>query len=289
MTAARSFLFVPGDRPDMLAKARDRGADALIVDLEDAVAPSAKQAARDSVAAWLMSAVRPPDVWVRINHPHGAEDDLQVAVVPQVTGVMIPKVTSQGDLLAVNAGIDRLERNGGLPPGAVATLPIVETAAGLLAVADLARTPRVRQLMIGEFDLSADLGIDPARSDALLPMRMSVVVASAAAGLDPPLGPVSANFRDPELLRRETLEIAALGFGSRPAIHPAQVPVINDVFTPSAAEIERAARLVDLYEAALAEGRGSITDAAGHMVDEAVVRVARRVLARALRPEGTSE
>jgi citrate lyase subunit beta/citryl-CoA lyase len=135
--------------------------------------------------------------------------------------------------------------------------------------------------MIGELDLSAELGIEPSNTDALLPLRMQVVVVSAALGLEPPLGPVSPDFRDLEGLRRESELLAGLGVGSRPAIHPAQVAVFNEVFSPSAEAVAEAGRLVELYEAALAEGRGAVTDDDGHMVDEAVVRVARRIMARA--------
>ena len=135
--------------------------------------------------------------------------------------------------------------------------------------------------MIGELDLSAELGIDPTNQLALLPLRMQIVVVSAALGLEAPLGPVSPDFRDLETLRQETEELAGLGFGSRPAIHPLQVPVYNEVFGPSPEVVARARKLVSLYDSALAEGRGAVTDDEGHMVDEAVVRLARRVLDRA--------
>ena len=142
--------------------------------------------------------------------------------------------------------------------------------------------------MIGELDLSAELGIDPHNSAALAPLRMQVVVASAALGLEPPLGPVSPDFRDLDGLRRDTTVLAGLGFGSRPAIHPAQVPIFNDVFSPSPEAVAEAKKLIALYEAALADGRGAVTDADGHMVDEAVVRVARRTLERARPEQGRS-
>jgi citrate lyase subunit beta/citryl-CoA lyase len=135
--------------------------------------------------------------------------------------------------------------------------------------------------MIGELDLSAELGIDPTNQMALLPLRMQIVVASAALRLEAPLGPVSPNFRDLETLRDETEELASLGFGSRPAIHPVQVPVYNEVFGPSPEVVARARKLVSLYDSALAEGRGAVTDDEEHMVDEAVVRLARRVLDKA--------
>ncbi len=278
MGSARSFLFVPGDRTDMLAKAASRGADALILDLEDAVAPSAKAHARQTAAEWTARIAPPsPDVWVRVNHPGPLfEDDVRAVAGPGITGIMLPKVSAAQELERAADLLDAREDGG-----RIAILPIIETASGLLTVGELAACRRVRQLMIGELDLSAELGIDPSDATALLPLRMQVVVASAAAGLEPPLGPVSPNFQDLEALTNETGALAALGFGSRPAIHPAQVPVFNHVFSPSPEAVARAQRLVDLYDAALAKGRGAVTDEAGHMVDEAVVRVARRLLEKA--------
>jgi len=282
---ARSFLFVPGDRPDMLARAGGRDADAVIADLEDAVAPSGKVAARQIVAAWLDKLVEPSfEPWVRVNStPELLESDVASSFRPHLSGIMVPKVRSVEELVAVSDQLGRLESASGRRLGAVRLLPIVETAAGLLAVNALARAPRVCQLMIGEFDLAAELGLDPAFEDALVPLRMQVVVASAAAGIAQPLGPVSADYRDLDSLADQTRRLARLGFGSRPAIHPAQVEVFNSVLTPSADEVERARRLVARYEAGLAEGRGAVTDEDGHMLDEAVVKVARRVLDAARR------
>ncbi len=282
---ARSYLFVPGDRQEMLAKAGQRGADAVIADLEDAVAPARKAAARRVVAGWLSALVEPAFApWVRVNAtPELLEDDLEAVFAQQLFGVMVPKVRAVDELLAVADLLGRLESASGRPPGEVKLLPIVETARGLLAVHDLAAAPRVHQLMIGEFDLGAELGIDPAGEDAFLPLRMQVVVASAAAGLEPPLGPVAPDFRDLDALRDETRRLARLGFGSRPAIHPAQVTVFNEVLTPGPEDVERARRVVELYERALADGRGAVRDDRGRMVDEAVVKVARRVLETARR------
>ena len=280
IVAARSFLFVPGDRLDMLAKATQRGADALIVDLEDAVAPSAKADARETVATWLASLEGPvPDIWVRVNHPsESLKAELLAIANSYLAGVMIPKVSTSAELERVANVLDDVETANRLPGGSLRLLPIVETATAMLKVGELGACRRVSQLMIGEIDLSAELGIDPTNQIALVPLRMQIVVASAALGLEAPLGPVSPNFTDLETLRHETQELASLGFGSRPAIHPVQVPVYNEVFAPSPEDVARAKKLVSLYDAALAEGRGAVTDDEGHMVDEAVVRVARRVL-----------
>jgi citrate lyase subunit beta/citryl-CoA lyase len=277
---ARSYLFVPGDRPDMLAKVGGRGADAIIADLEDAVAPSRKGAAREMVAAWLTGLDDPGfEAWVRINPDH-VEADVTAVFGPSLTGLMVPKLLGVEQLETVTRLLDGLEPGGS---SGIRLLPIVETAVGLLAARDLASATRVHQLMIGEFDLAADLGIDVSDVSALIPLRMQVVVASAAAGIEAPVGPVAADYRDLDHLRETTRHLVRLGFGSRPAIHPAQVPIINEAFTPDPAEVERARKLVAQYDAALRQGRGAVGDDEGRMVDEAVVKVAQRVLERAQR------
>lgn len=272
----RSYLYVPGDRTDMLARALERGADAVIVDLEDAVPETGKEAARSNVARWL--AERPgadltSDVWVRVNNRADlmAADLAAVVSVSGLSGISIPKAEDP----------DALEDLGGVLPAGLRIIPLIETARGLLAAVDIARVSRVARLAVGEADLAAELGLDISVSDAdLLPLRLQIVVASAAAGLVPPVGPVATDFRDLDALRRSTRELSRLGFGARSAIHPDQVPVINDVFTPSEKELERAGRIVDLAEAAARSGSGVFVDDDGRMVDEAVVRGARRILER---------
>lgn len=287
---ARSYLFVPGDRADMLAKATGRGADALIADLEDAVAPLKKEAARATVGEWLDGLVDPPcPIWVRVNAAGEWQmADLAVAAAPALSGLMVPKVRAAAELADVAAHLDEIEASAGLAAGRTRLLPIIETALAMQNVAAIAAAPRVEQLMIGELDLGAELGVDPTFTEALLPLRVQVVLASAAAGIAPPLGPVSPDYRDLVALEADTAALVRQGFGGRPAIHPAQVHVINAVFTPTDEELAKAQRLVAMYEAALAEGRGAATDEDGHMVDEAVVRVARRVIAAAGRGEAAA-
>ncbi len=275
---ARSYLFVPGDRADMLAKATGRGSHAIIADLEDAVAPVARPGARRVVASWLDGLDETgPDAWIRISSST-EEGDVGLATHAALTGLMVPKVDHPGEIHDLSSRLDRMEQDEGLPAGTVRLLPIVETARAMRRVDALAAAPRVQQLMIGELDLAADLGIDSADATVFAPLRMTVVVASAAAGIGAPLGPVSPDYRDLEGFEAGTRILARQGFGARPAIHPAQVPVINQVFAPAPGEVERARRLVALYESAIAEGRGAIKDEDGHMVDEAVVRAARRLI-----------
>lgn len=265
----------------MLAKAAGRGADAIIADLEDAVAPAVRSSARGVVAAWLGGLDETgPRAWVRVGSST-EERDVELAAHATLTGLMIPKVDDADELHDLSSHLDRIEQARGLPAGKVRLLPIVETARAMRRLDALAAAPRVQQVMIGELDLAAELGTDPTDTEVFAPLRMAVVVASAAAGIDAPLGPVSPDYRDLDEFEAGTRILARQGFGSRPAIHPAQIPVINRVFTPSPEAVDRARRLVDRYEAALAAGTGAVNDEDGHMVDEAVVRAARRLIERA--------
>ena len=286
----RSYLYVPGNRADRLTKALGLGADALIADLEDAVAPDAKDAARSGVSAFLADrrgAPDGPEVLVRVNPagqmPGLLEQDLRAVVPAGARTIYLPKA-DLASMQRVHDVLTSIESDLGLPGNSVAVVALVESATGMLEVAELARHHRVRNLAIGESDLTADLGIELTDHEAVPPaiwsLRMHLVVASAAAGIDPPTGPVDTDFRDLDALGESTTALRRAGFAARSAIHPAQVGVINEVFTPSAAEVGRAERLVELFDSSVARGDGVCVDDHGRMVDEAVIRSARRVLSR---------
>lgn len=293
--SGRSHLYVPGDQAGRLERARGRGADALIVDLEDGVAPVAKEEARRTVERWLASldgdgGGQPQvEVWIRVNpvgspRPADLSQDLAAAVAPGVAGVCLAKAQSADDLAVLDNLLSAAEARAGLGEGTVGVSPLIESAQGLVNAVSIAGAPRVQRLQIGEADLSAELGVFPAADEAeLLPLRMQVVVASAAAGIGAPVGPVSTNFTDLGAFREGTERLKRLGFGGRAVIHPAQIPVVNEVFTPSPDEVLRARHLVDLFDAAVAAGAGVALDERGQMVDEAVVRAARALLSRAAR------
>jgi len=267
---ARSFLYVPGDRPDRLDKAVDRAGDALIADLEDAVVPAAKDAARDNVCALLADgARRRPQVWVRVNvGARGADDLAAVAALPGLTGVVLPKA----DLPSVQQAAAAL-------PAGVRLGALIETAQGLLDAPPLARVTGVSHLGIGEADLTAELRIEPSADEReLWPLRLSLVVASSAAALAAPTGPVPLDVRDIDALLRSTQALRRAGFGARSVIHPNQVAVVEDVFTPDEQEVAAARAVVAAHERSVAEGTGVVVDERGRMVDEAVVRAARRTV-----------
>lgn len=254
----------------MLTGALGRGADALIVDLEDSVAPSHKDEAREIVAGWLsdLPANSPlPEIWIRVNHgPDGVPwGDMALVRLGPVTGITLPKTESP----------EQVENVGRQASGGV--IPLIESARGMLCADAVGRAPQVTRLALGEADLAADLGCEPS-PDVLHPLRMSIVVSSAAAGLPRPIGPVSTDFNDMEDFRRSNRELKRIGFGARSAIHPVQVGPINEVFAPDPNEIEAARRVVREADEAQAAGSGVFLAEDGRMVDAAVVRRARRLL-----------
>ncbi|WP_052865423.1 HpcH/HpaI aldolase/citrate lyase family protein [Streptomyces niger] len=261
LAAARSLLFVPGDRADRYAKAAAAGADGVIVDLEDAVAPEGKDAARDAVAGWLAGGAR---AVVRINPPgtewHAA--DLAMAAAHGAP-VMLPKAEDPADLAAV------ADRTGGRLP----VLALVETAAGVENAAALCRAPNVVRAAFGNIDLAAQLGVDPDDHQALAYARSRLVCASAAAGLAPPLDGVTAGLAADGPLPADVAHARRLGFGGKLCIHPRQLDAVHEGFTPSADEREWARRVL------AAEGPVTVVD--GQMVDRPVLERARRVLAAA--------
>lgn len=279
--SARSYLYVPGDRADRLAKASERGADALIADLEDSVAPSAKESARATVAEWVrrLGPESVPQVWVRVNSGELMPDDVRAVVVAGLAGIYVSKTDSVEVLTIVDELLSECEGSANLPTRSIRVAPLIESALGMLSVEQIARGPRVSHLALGEADLRAELGITPSDDAAeLAPIRMQIVLASAAGGIAPPVGGVLADFRDLDALRRTSEGLRRMGFRGRAAIHPDQVPVINEVFTPTTAEIESARKVLALYEEARARGTGVIADENGRMIDEAVARAARQTL-----------
>ena len=281
MTAvARSYLYVPGDRADLLDKAAGRGADALVLDLEDAVTPARKAQARETVAGFLGAAApSAPELWVRINSDQ-VEADVEV-LSPAAAGVWVPK--AEPDLLAeVDAALTRVQRRLGPDAPAFRVVALIETARGVLTAPRVAEAPRVLRLGLGEADLAGELGLQPGPDRAeFAPIRSQVVVASAAAGIAPAVGPVETTLRDPERLERTTRALLRQGFRARSAIHPGQIATINEVFTPTEAEVASARAVLEALERAERGGSGVATDADGRLLDRAVVRAAAEVVRRA--------
>lgn len=279
----RSYLYVPGSNQHMLEKAMSTDADALILDLEDAVAPNRKVEARHNVAQVLqIQPVKP--LFVRINAINSdlAMDDIAAVAGPWLTGLRLPKTEKPEEVRLVAEQLDRL----GCPAGIQC---VIESAIGVERAYEIASAhPRITTLGVGEADLAADLGIST--EDGFAYIRSRIVVAARAAGLAPPVQSVYTNIRDLEGLRLSTERGKRMGFLGRSAIHPAQVAVINEVFTPTEKEIADARDLLERLDQASSTGTGAFALADGRFVDLAIVEFARRVLALAQHVQkGTSQ
>lgn len=255
---ANTFLFVPGNRPERFDKAASSEADMVIIDLEDAVAPELKNAARDSAVAWLNQ--HPSTrVAVRINAigtPWYADD---VAALDSPDRVLVvPKATSQS------------------VPGESSVIALVETAAGMVDAPQIARATGVIRLAFGSFDLAAELGVDPLDQVALSYSRSSLVIASAAAQLPPPIDGVFGDISNEAGLIEETERARRMGFGAKLCIHPAQVLPVATALRPSEPDIAKAETIV---AAAAAAPSGGVITVDGQMVDKPVIDRAERLLA----------
>lgn len=279
LALARTFLFVPGDRPERHARALASGAGAVIVDLEDAVAPERKADARtqlDHSVAALPSGAH-GRLLVRINAsgtPWHAEDLALVgrlAARRQLSGVLLPKAERADDLVALA---------GAVGPG-VALLPLIESVTGLDALAALAAAPQVLRLVFGHLDFQLDAGLACGPDEAeLVPVRLALLLASRRAGLAPPVDGITADWRDTARLAAEAVRARRGGFGAKLCVHPEQVAVVQAAFTPSADERAWAHRVCEAVRAA----GGGVVNVDGRMVDAPVVRLAERLLAQEAHP-----
>lgn len=280
----RSWLYGPGNNPRILERVFSAGADAVILDLEDAVPPAEKERARGLVA----EAVRArqgqtgPIVTVRVNHPDTGltHEDVRAVVQPGLDGLRLPKVEDAATVQQVAGWVAEAEEQQGLPLGEIALVCSLETAVGVWHAEAIARAhSRLLALTFGSVDFVRDVSLIPG-PDALetLYARSHLVLASRVGGLRPPVDSVYARLDDDEGLERSTQQGRALGFFGRSALHPRQVPIINAVFTPSVEEVERARELVQAAAAAEATGSGALRLPDGDFVDVAVVRRAEDVL-----------
>lgn len=274
---ARSYLYVPGNAEDKLSKAMTRGADALIVDLEDAVPVSEKDRARASVAAWLAELPTNVDteVWVRVNPGDLLVTDVRaLAGIPALRGIALAKCESPADVIRAEAVLSALSDT------TTKIMPLIETPGALLAAEEIARCARVHQLQIGEVDLAAELGVTvDSNGTELAPYRAMVVLASMAAGIQPPVGAVSTITADLARLTESTEILKRQGFVGRACIHPAQIAVVHGCFAPTPEEIADAEEVVAVFEKAAERGSGVALDSSGRLIDLAVLRGARRILA----------
>ena len=262
--AARSILFVPGDRAERFEKARASGADMVVIDLEDAVLPDRKIAARDAVHDALASLDEPRFV-VRVNSldtDWHADDVRALAALPGVAGLMLPKAERASDFAAMR------EAAGGKPLHA-----LVETVSAILNLAELVAAPGLSRLSFGTVDFQADAGIDGDRAE-IDHVRTQIVLQSRSAGLAAPVDGVSTDLSDDAALESDTQHARRFGFGGKLCVHPRQVAVVNRAFLPSDADVDWATRVMSAIDGAF----GAVA-VDGKLIDKPVVDRARRLLA----------
>jgi citrate lyase subunit beta/citryl-CoA lyase len=269
LATARTLLFVPGDRPDRFRKAAASGADAVVLDLEDAVAPDRKDEARGHVAAWLEAG---HDAVVRINAVgtlwHGADIEALVDILGgHAHAVMLSKTEHPGQVTAVL---------GSLPAGSY-MIPLIETAAGVLGARAICEARGVVRPAFGHIDLAAQLGVSPDARAALVTARSTLVLAAAAADCAPPLDGVTTSIGDQALLLADIWHAVELGFTGKLCIHPSQVAAVHAALVPTAAELAWAREVLAV------SGDGSAVAHNGQMIDRPVLLRAQRLVELAKR------
>lgn len=276
----RSFLFTPANNPRRVAKALDSAADAVILDLEDAVAVEEKPAARAAIVA-LLKLTHAKPVYVRVNAlttPFGF-DDLHAMGAAGPDGIIVPKIETAAELGTVDWLLGELEVRNGHQRGAIDVVPILETAKAIAnAGAIAAGAERVRRLAFGAVDLALDMDLDlDDEAGALSHARFAIALASRAAGLEGPLDTAFIAIQDLEGLRVSTLNAKKMGYTGRSCIHPSQIDIVNAAYTPSEQELERARRIVAAFAEAESAGLAAFK-LDGVMIDYPVVDKARRLL-----------
>lgn len=256
----RSLLFVPGHRPERFDKAAASGAHNVVLDLEDAVSPEAKDDARQKIAAWLSAG---GTAMVRINAadtPWYADDIRMLQAFPS-TGVMLPKACKESLVCAIN----ELSRRS--------VIALLETVRGYMHLRELCAVSGLERIAFGSLDFSAESGIAD-EGDTLTVVRSTIVLESVYAGLKAPIDGISTEFTDLDRMHSDALRAKQLGFGGKLCIHPRQVSVVNEAFVPAPAEYEWAQRVITAFQ----QSKGAVTTVDGKMIDKPVVDHAQRII-----------
>jgi len=282
MTRLRSLLFVPGNKAGMLAKAEHVNADVVLPDMEDSVPDAEKANARATVAASLPRLAAGHALVVpRVNSlaTGWIEQDLEAVVGPHIFGISVGKIDDAGDLSAISNLMTKLERRAGLAAGSLKLIPWIETARAIVHCYEICTaSARVVGAAFGAEDYTHDLSVERRDDESQLGFARATLCTAARAARVAALDTPYFKFRDLDGLRSTSLAAKHLGFKGRFAIHPDQIATINECFSPSAAEIEHARRVVAAFEEAERQGRGS-TSLDGRVIDVPVVKRARALLA----------
>ena len=280
MHPLRSFLFAPGNHPRKVEKVFQAGADVVILDLEDAVAIAEKPKTRTTVVEALKKQHRGLG-YVRVNSldTEFAWADFSEIVGPWIDGIVLPKVETADQLQTADWILVQLERQCGLEVGSIDLLPIIETGLGVHNIEEITMTKtRVKRVSFGAGDYTRDMNLVwTGLEQELAYTRGRIVLASRAAVIEPPIDAVFIDLKDNEHLKLSTQKAREFGFQGKLCIHPDQVSLVNDIFTPNAAEVTRAEKIISAFEKAEASGSASI-QVDGYFVDYPIVEKARRIL-----------
>ena len=278
--ANRSYLFAPGNHERRVEKALGLGADVVILDLEDAVAISEKKSTRELINKTLEQP-RNCAVFVRVNayDTEFCYGDICSIVSENLDGIVLPKLESLEDLQSIDWLLGNLEQERALPNGSIDLMPIIETAVGLVNIREIARADtRVKRLAFGGGDYTRDLGMEwTLKEDELLPVRSEMVLASRFGKLEPPVDTVFIHIKEHDAFRSSCSNILGLGFQGKMCIHPDQVPVTNETFTPDPEEVKWSQRVIDEFAKAEKAGIASI-QIDGYFVDYPIVEKAQRTV-----------
>ena len=278
--ANRSYLFAPGNHERRVEKALGLGADVVILDLEDAVAISEKKSTRELINKTLEQP-RNCAVFVRVNayDTEFCYGDICSIVSENLDGIVLPKLESLEDLRSIDWLLGNLEQERELPNGSIDLMPIIETAVGLVNIRAIARADtRVKRLAFGGGDYTRDLGMEwTLKEDELLPVRSEMVLASRFGKLEPPVDTVFIHIKEHDAFRSSCSNILGLGFQGKMCIHPDQVPVTNETFTPDTEEVKWSQRVIDEFAKAEKAGIASI-QIDGYFVDYPIVEKAQRTV-----------
>ena len=280
----RSALFVPGNRPDRIEKAVQTNADAVIIDLEDAVPLSQKVETRKRVREKIATCGG-KKIIVRVNalHSEFGLDDFKEVISNGLSGVMVPKVETPSDIRQIDAIVTEVEKKVGIEPGSIFILPLIESALAVenaFAIASVKTEPdRFFSLSFGAADFALDMGIAITLSgEELIYPRARLAVACRAAGLAPPVDtPFMIDLKDRQALEADIRRAIRFGFQGKLCIHPNQVEICNQLFSPTEEEVAYARKVIDTFEKAEAEGVGAI-QLEGKFIDYPVVERSRRIL-----------
>jgi citrate lyase subunit beta/citryl-CoA lyase len=281
----RSSLIMPVNQPRFVERAYLRGADAIVLDLEDSVSPAEKGQARTMVQDAIPVAARGgADVFVRINKPvEMMVEDLDAAIHPGLTGLAVPKAESAAEIHMLHELVGYWEKRRGLPDGTVQFSVSVETAKGVMRAEEIAMaSSRIATIGAGPEDLALDLGIEATvEGQELLYIKLRMVVVAHAAGVQPVgLMGTLADYADLEGLARSARGAYRVGFRGTGLIHPAQVPICNEAYAPPPEQVEWSRRVIEAFEEGLARGTASVS-VDGRMIDIPIAEKAHRILARA--------